>query len=239
MQEPGPSTVSRHLGEWHHWKLQRTLPSSTVIFTARPPPWPRGLRFQSNSCSGAILRYESNIVKHYFDLFRIGLESLGIPTPSPTIHHPTSLPSCCFIPLKLHCTCAHARPKVGSSMSLLRFRYILKIPNSSSDIKSDSDLMHVLFRLFGDVITSFPLHHGTPLWQCCSDVHSDLTCEGACQIQWIGRENLHRKPWDKMGGCPTYISSTSTGEITDYIRLPCSQLGGQTFHHVQFTRMVP
>ena len=124
-------------------------------------------------------------------------------------------------------------------MSLLRFRYILKIPNSSSDIKSDSDLMHVLFRLFGDVITSFPLHHGTPLWQCCSDVHSDLTCEGACQIQWIGRENLHRKPWDKMGGCPTYISSTSTGEITDYIRLPCSQLGGQTFHHVQFTRMVP
>ena len=85
-------------------------------------------------------------------------------------------------------------------MSLLRFRYILKIPNSSSDIKSDSDLMHVLFRLFGDVITSFPLHHGTPLWQCCSDVHSDLTCEGACQIQWIGRENLHRKPWDKMGG---------------------------------------
>lgn len=67
MQEPGPSTVSRHLGEWHHWKLQRTLPSSTVIFTARPPPWPRGLRFQSNSCSGAILRYESNIVKHYFE----------------------------------------------------------------------------------------------------------------------------------------------------------------------------
>ena len=85
-------------------------------------------------------------------------------------------------------------------MNLLRFRYTLKIPNPSSDIKSDSDLMHVLFRLFGDVITSFPLHHGTPLWQCCSDVHSDLTCEGACQIQWIGREDLHRKPWEKMGG---------------------------------------
>ena len=82
----------------------------------------------------------------------------------------------------------------------------------------------------------------------CCDFHRPFACKKISikhiityqiTIQWIGRENLHRKPWDKMGGCPTYISSTSTGEITDYIRLPCSQLGGQTFHHVQFARMVP
>ena len=85
-------------------------------------------------------------------LFRIGLESLEIPTPIPAIHHPTSSPSsCCFILLKLQMLAlalTHVHPKYRSSMNVLRFRCTLKSPNSSSDIKSPSVLMHFLSHLW-------------------------------------------------------------------------------------------